>query len=244
MSQPENKTGQENKTLQFFKIYSIFLTIAVTVLIILVFRNNRTRFKEIDVERINVLEADGTQRLVISNKQRQDPGTLDGKKLAPRERDAGLIFFNNQGDECGGLTFSGNKKQAGAGLSFDQCRNDQIIQMQYEEDSAGNHQTRSYGLKMWDRNENAPLGYIIGQIDSLKNLHDTAIYNAAIKKMVSEGLLGTGRDRLFLGKTYDSEVGLFIKDKNGKPRIKLYVNEQNEPKIEFLDENGNPMQVK
>jgi hypothetical protein len=235
---------QENKTLRFFKIYSIFLTIAVTVLIILSFRNNPTRFKEIDVERINVLEADGTQRLVISNKQRQDPGTIDGKKIPPREREAGMIFFNNQGDECGGITYSGNRRQADASFTFDQCRNDQIIQLQYTEDSVGNHQTRSYGLKMYDRDENAPLGYIMSQVDSLKNLHDTAIYNAAIQKMVSEGLLGTGRDRLFVGKTYDKEVGLFIKDKNGKPRIKLYVNQQNEPKIEFLDENGNPVPVK
>jgi hypothetical protein len=233
---------QENKTLQFLKIYSIFLTIVVTVLIILSFRNNRTRFEEINVERINVVEKDGTLKMVISNKQRQDPGTLDGKKLAPRERDAGMIFFNDQGDECGGLSYGGNKRQADAGFSFDQCRNDQIIQMQYTEDSTGNHQVRSYGLKMWDRSENAPLGELLQKVDSLKSLHDTAIYNAWIQKMIAQGLLGN--ERLFLGNNKTKEFGLFIRDDKGRPRIKLYVNQQNEPKIEFLDANGNPAPVK
>ena len=46
-------------------------------------------------------------------------------------------------------------------------------------------------------------------------------------------------DRLFLGKTFNKEIGLFIKDKNGNPRIKVYINDNNIPKIEFLDDKGN-----
>jgi hypothetical protein len=51
-------------------------------------------------------------------------------------------------------------------------------------------------------------------------------------------------DRLFLGKTFSKEIGLFIKDKKGKPRIKVYIDDNNIPKIEFLDAKGNIIQNK
>ena len=58
-----------------------------------------------------------------------------------------------------------------------------------------------------------------------------------IKKMKEEGLLL--QDRLFVGKKMSDEFGLFINDSNGKPRIKIYVDKDNNAKLEFLDDNGN-----
>lgn len=47
--------------------------------------------------------------MVISNRERQHPGMVDGK-LMKREngRPPGLIFFDQRGDECGGLVFDEN----------------------------------------------------------------------------------------------------------------------------------------
>ncbi len=47
--------------------------------------------------------------MVISNRERQHPGMVDGK-LIPREfaRPPGLIFLSHGGDECGGLIFDEN----------------------------------------------------------------------------------------------------------------------------------------
>jgi hypothetical protein len=59
-------------------------------------------FDEINVKRINIIENDGTIRMVLSNKERQHPGRIDGKDIDEREREAGLLFFNDEGDECGG----------------------------------------------------------------------------------------------------------------------------------------------
>ena len=81
-------------------------------------RDREKSFKEISVERINVVESNGDLKLVISNSERQHPGIVNGKSLPKRERQAGLIFFNSVGDECGGLIYDGNDKEAG--LSF--CR--------------------------------------------------------------------------------------------------------------------------
>src|SRR5919106_6575377 len=72
----------------------------------------RVRFAEIDVERINVVEPDGTVRVVISNNAcfpapvvQGKAGTRAGGPLA------GLILYN--GDECGGLYGYGRTAEDG-----------------------------------------------------------------------------------------------------------------------------------
>lgn len=69
------------------------------------------RFKTIDVERINVREPDGTLRMVISN-QANFPGTIArGKEMAHEDRSdsAGMLFFNDEATENGGLIFGGKR---------------------------------------------------------------------------------------------------------------------------------------
>jgi hypothetical protein len=86
---------------------------------------------EIAVERINVVDKDGTLRMVISNKNRMHPGVMDGKVIDRPRPVAGLLFFNDQGDEVGGLTYSGKatngQRTADSGITFDQLKQDQTI---------------------------------------------------------------------------------------------------------------------
>jgi hypothetical protein len=49
-------------------------------------------------------DANGTLRLVLAGKDRMHPGILDGKVIERARPVAGLIFFNDEGDEVGGLT--------------------------------------------------------------------------------------------------------------------------------------------
>src|SRR5713101_3458560 len=90
----------------------------------------KPRFDEIDVQRINIVEKDGRVRLVIANADRQAVTVVGGKEILPdRKREAGLIFFNDEGDENGGLTYGGRTEngvaRASAGLSFDQYQQDE-----------------------------------------------------------------------------------------------------------------------
>src|SRR5438128_11850737 len=86
---------------------------------------------EITAHRINIVDADGTLRMVISNKDRMHPGVMDGKSIDRPRPVAGLLFFNDEGDEVGGLTYTGREangtRQANAGLMFDQLKQDQTI---------------------------------------------------------------------------------------------------------------------
>src|ERR1700743_3486659 len=203
----EQNLSRQIKILQFC---TLILTVTLIILAILFWRqtNATPHFKQIDAERINIVEKDGRLRLVISNQKSQHSGSIDGKEVPHRERSAGLIFFNDEGDECGGMVYDGNKDEAGMGYSIDQYKNDQIMQLQYNE--GGSPKTRTYGLKMWDRPDDFTLGQLMHINDSLEALHDTAITRATFAKLDSAGRLGT--QRLFLGKARNKDLGLFLRD--------------------------------
>jgi hypothetical protein len=226
------------------KIYSFTLTIVLIALLVMSFTREQgnQKFTEIDVERINIIEADGTVKMVISNQKRQHPGMMDGKMLPERQREPGIIFFNTEGDECGGLVFDGNKDGAGFAVSFDQYKNDQVMQLNYGEELNAGKRVRSYGLKLWDRSEAFPLSRQITFFDSLKRLNDTTAFKAGLQKLTEKELIG--KQRMFVGKSKEENVGVFINDEKGRPRIKIFVDKKGNPLIEFLDANGKKVPLK
>ncbi|MBT2622625.1 hypothetical protein [Chryseobacterium sp. ISL-6] len=227
------------REVRMLKIYAASLTIAFVLLFLLAFKssNEHQRFEEIDVERINIVEKDGTLKMTISNKKRQHPGMFNNKDLKPREREAGLIFFNELGDECGGLVYGADERESGMVYSFDQRNTDQIMQLQYLED-AGDKKSRTYGLKLWDRPDNFPMEEIMKFEDSLKRLNDPVASKKAYAKLRQEGKLTS--ERFFAGKTSNGDVGLFIRDDKGRLRLKIYVDKNNQTHIENIDEKGQP----
>ena len=94
------------------------------------------RVDEIDVQRINVREADGTLRMVIANRSRLPGVIVSGKEQPAVDRpQAGMLFYNDEGTENGGLIFGGRKNakgevtDSGGSLSFDQYGGNQIVQL-------------------------------------------------------------------------------------------------------------------
>jgi hypothetical protein len=146
------------REIRLLKLYAGGSTLALVFLAAAAFRAQspptRPKFDEIDVERINVIEKDGRLRLVIANSARQAVTVVDGKPILPnRTRDAGLIFFNDEGDENGGMTWSGRREngaaRASAGLSFDQYKQDETVTLRYTQ----NGTERLAGLTVADRPE-------------------------------------------------------------------------------------------
>ena len=73
-----------------------------------------SRFEEIDVERMNVVEKDGRVRLVVSNKERF-PGLMVNGEEHPYPRGvAGIVFIDEAGNEYG--TLATHTRRADAGL--------------------------------------------------------------------------------------------------------------------------------
>ena len=69
----------------FLRLYIVVSSLALVVLTTAAFRQagQRGNLGEITVERINVVDANGTLRLVIANKDRMHPGVMDGKVICP-----------------------------------------------------------------------------------------------------------------------------------------------------------------
>src|SRR4051812_8877089 len=105
------------------------------------------KFDEITVGRINIVEPDGTKRIVISNKA-QFPGDFrQGKEGARPDRNdlAGMLFINEEGTENGGLIQKGGiaadgNISSGLSLTFDRFRQDQALQL-LNNDSAAHQET-------------------------------------------------------------------------------------------------------
>jgi hypothetical protein len=119
-------------------IYSSVASTIILAALLMGAKAQINRFDEISVHRLNITEPDGTLRMVISNKDRLPPVIIKGKERPdmgePRPQ-AGMIFYNDEGTENGGLIFSGRKNEkgeivdSGASLSFDRYGAGQTIQL-------------------------------------------------------------------------------------------------------------------
>src|ERR671912_2183522 len=151
----EAMTDTRDKDIRFLKRYAIGSTTLIVLMAATAFvrQPQKQKFGEIDVERINVVEKDGNLRMVISNRERSIGPIYKGKPFgyAGGTR-PGIIFFNDEGTENGGLTFSGARQpdgtyRASSGFSFDQFNQDQVLYMQYND----NNGQRNMGLTIADR---------------------------------------------------------------------------------------------
>lgn len=221
--------------MRILKIYALVLTVAFIAVFTLSFTRpdaNKNTFKELTAQRINIVGPNGELRMVLSNSKLQSPGRMDGNKFPDRKRQQGLIFFNSEGDEVGGLIFDNR----GLVFSVDKYNMDQIMQLQYHESKQGK---AKYGIQLWDREGHLDLLERMKARDSLQKLnYDYKKVETLLTKMNGGPL---SPHRLFVGKKLDGQVGLFIQDKSGNNRIEIYVGDDNKAHIEFLDEKGNPL---
>ena len=225
------------RQLRFLRVYAALNTVVLAVLATAAFRQaTPQKFDEITVQRMNVVDANGTLRLVISNKDRMHPGQLDGKVIDRPRPVAGLLFFNESGDEVGGLTFTGREvngvAQANAGLMFDQFKQDQTIGFSYAEGGG----RRSAGFQVWDRSDTVRLGELIDKLNAANKIEDRAEREKAIAAI--RATAPPAPRRVFVGKNADKAATISLADGNGKARLTMTVDAAGNPRIEFLDEAG------
>ena len=79
----------------------------------------QTTFSELSAGRINIVDAKGRARLVIANAERFPPVLLGGKSYRRAVSPAGLVFFDEAGDEVGGLAVTDLAPGRVLALAFD-----------------------------------------------------------------------------------------------------------------------------
>jgi hypothetical protein len=196
------------------------------------------RIDELTVERLNVVDANGTLRLVIANKDRMHPGVMDGVTIDRPRPVAGMIFFNDEGDEVGGLAFTGTDdggRRASALLAFDQLKQDQTVALSYREGDG----ERSAGLTVWDRSE-LPLSDTVRALNAANALPSGPERDRAVQ--AARAAAPPAPRRLFAGKDTDRSAMVSLSDANGKPRLVMKVEADGSASIEFLDADGKTVQ--
>ena len=101
----------------------------------------------IDVQRINVREPDGTLRMVLYGAAREPGIIIAGHEQPnPGGQSAGILYYNKEGTENGGLIFDGEHdghgtRHSGGSLTFDRYKQDQVVQLVGSEAGSGCRRT-------------------------------------------------------------------------------------------------------
>lgn len=237
-----------NRELIFLRTFAITTAIGFLFIAGSAFKNKgNQKFSEIDVERINIVENDGTVKMIITNVDRFPTGqtTINSRPTnETRKKRAGMLFFNEEGIECGGFIYDGKKTAkghaSGLSLTFDQYNGDQVMQLLTEDYRNGDKRFVSSSLVFNDRPVNesqSRTGEIMKELDELGKKDPKAMEDK-YKWYQQQGLLG-GAPRIMLGKSGSQNNGLFLFDDKGMPRAMFYVDKENRAKLDFYDEKGN-----
>jgi hypothetical protein len=222
---------------RFLEIYAGVLTAVFAVTVFAGFADSKkTTFDEIDAHRINIVEPDGTLRLVISNKAKFPGSFVNGKEIArPDRHDTGLLFLNEEGTEMGGLTFDGGKDKNGeiqnnGHLSFDQYMQDQVFSL-----DAGQEGGQHYSvMNFTDRGDYS----IMDAFEAKKRIDALpAEQRQGEWKKFMETHPGDA-NRIVLGRATDTSAVLKMRDAKGHDRLIIKVAADGSPTIQFLDEGG------
>jgi hypothetical protein len=196
--------------------------------------DQKPRFKEIDVERINIVEPNGLVRMTISDAAHAPGWVIGGKFYPGRPKTAGMIFYNDEGEENGGLIFGGMKDkdgniQSGGHLSFDQYQQDRVINLDYSEYNG----VRKGGLQINDMPV-LSMAEMMPKYDAIKELPKDNQDSAYMALRRQYG----GGERAYIGRIRDKSSVVRLSDASGKARIQLTVDSAGAASIEFLDANG------
>lgn len=197
-------------------------------------------FDQLTVHRINVVEPDGTTRLVISDKAEFPGGFYMGKEFDRADRSgAGMLFMNDEGTENGGLMFGGERDAKGelhssGHLSFDAYEQDQTMSLDSYQD--GKQHYTAYKI-----NDNAGdtlfTPEVIDAYAAVKGMPDGAAKQKAWAAVMKKYPLRLP-ERAALVRGEDNSAMLRLRDPDGHVRILLRVGADGTPSMQFLDAAG------
>jgi len=203
----------------------------------------RQKFRLLEAERINIREQNGILKAALSN-------SAGFKEFQRAQQEgvtfSGLMFYNEEGQEEGGLVYSGKGVPGGQNadvtLTMDQYRQDQNVYLHHEEYKDAQGSRIEDGLSINARPDWTGVKEEYDTYNEIEKLPPKEQEDLRLKAL-QEGKISA--NRVFLGVrrglhnsvVYD-DTGVFIKNKWGRNAIKLYVDGENKPHFEFYDPLG------
>jgi len=239
-------SGQLKAKINFLIAYTIVCTVALlaTLAYIILSHDKPDLHDELSIKRINIVGDDGSLRMVISNENLQHPGRVAGRDIPARERPPGIIFFDNNGNECGGLIYEekneGNKIEKTMSFTMDNLNNDQVLQLLNIEQYEHGIPDIKRGIHIREYPVGANLMRWVDEHAEIEKMTDSVEKKRRLEELTErEG----PRSRLYLG-LRDQKNGLYLYDKKGRPRLNIYIDQSDNPQIELLDSLGNIRNLK
>lgn len=167
---------------------------------------------ELTVRRINIVDENGNRQVVLAARERFPLPVLDGREYPRDISPSGIVFYDNEGNEAGGIGVV-NVDSVGERVvfAFDYANSEAIALSKFESDDGT---TREAGFSMFDRQ---PIGADIMKVGSV---------GAQRISITNEN--GTAR--------------IVLRDTKGRPRISMSVDSTDQARIQMLDEEGNVVQ--
>jgi len=198
------------------------------------------------VERLEIVEPDGTLALVMANSQRPAAATIGGQIIMRGQEEErrgmpSIIFFDGKGDEVGGMLFGVRETTTGYSatrhFSLDAYRQDQTVVLAHYQSPAGS----TSGLTISDRPSHSLLDALVqlGLGPGATRAQLTAALNSIPEDERPErrrALFGTSR--AFFGSAATGEATLTLRDGQGRPRIIIEAPKDGEPSLRMLDASG------
>ncbi len=199
----------------------------------------QTPVEELTVKRLNVVEDDGTLRIVIGNSTHGSTAPMRGR-LVPhpgRNPSAGLLFVNDDGTECGGLQFAGSRTESGKEqvglLTFDDFEQNEGFRLGMLQEGST--------VQRWLEFSDLPDWSLVDMVEEMDGLDDEAA--RAVQDRYLGGGSGLGASRLRLARERDGSVALVLRDARGRDRLRFVVPADGEPVMEVLDADGVPRSI-
>jgi hypothetical protein len=231
--------------IRLLQICVVALFAATALLCINIFHPllQKQRFRLIEAERINIREKSGVLKAALSNSagfnefQRAERGGVTF---------SGLMFYNEEGQEEGGLVYSGKAAPGGqdadVALTMDQYRQDQNVYLHHEEHKDVQSVRIEDGLSINARPDwtGAKEEYMIyGEMDRLSPEQGDELRLKSLQAgKISSNRIFFGVKRGVKDNVPYDDTGIFIKNKWGRTAMKLYVDNDNKPHFEIYDPLG------
>lgn len=220
------------KEVRLLKVYAVVTTLLIGVFVLTAFtlQSRKQYFDEITAKRIVIVDSHGKSRVLMG-------AELKGANLG------GLLFFNEEGTEAGGLLYNGKrdaegKIDAGALLTMDLFKSDEVIRLGY--DHIGDQKRQ--GLLISDRPDSLSpqaeelLNALRKALESAKSEAERqALRRDYLSRMPAREIVAR---RLFAGRDVEGSSLVTLSDPDGKPRLRFQVDKLGRASITFLDQSG------
>jgi hypothetical protein len=215
MNEETNRDSAEaNGDARFLKGAALVLT-ALLAAVSSGAATQQQRFEEISAERINIIEPNGTPRLILYNSSHTPGAILYGKDNPHPNRSphAGMLYFNDEGTENGGH------------LTFDQFDQDQVVSL------VG-------GLRVWDQ-PYLPMAQLLERVQAARSKPEGPERTRAMEEMSAWARAqGIFRQRLRAQTTRDKSAVIELADTLQRPRLRMVVDSLGSARLEFLGDSG------